>query len=208
MSSQSTHQSDTEYRGRRMWSGDLADVMYCIRCQRQNKTYGPTAIGQMLDNWEGLKVGHFVLVRDITNKTCTIERVMSPEEIDRQRREGSLLTSILPCIGFPISRVRIVMTAEQSADWCISISSLVDSERRAVAERDQLLAGNLDSMRALVRAGIAVLGNQLANKSSGELAEIWIDATCALPVAFHALTSATIQRLQSLESAKHQPTGD
>lgn len=91
---------------------------------------------------------------------------------------------------------------EELAAAAKAVAIMSERECRAWRERDQLIAKNLDSMRAMVRAGIAVMGDRLKDKSDKELAALWVDATCALPVAFHCLTSETIRRLTSCPASE------
>ena len=94
-----------------MWDGTLHTARQCIAAGRKlRKNPQRRHIGKMLRDYDGLQVGHCVFVDcdGYNENDCTIERPMTREELDRQAASHSLLTTILPVIGFPRSGVEII----------------------------------------------------------------------------------------------------
>lgn len=84
----------------------------CLAAIRERRDSRPYRIGKMLRDYDACyyRKGDYVLVRlyDENSNECTIEKPMTPKEIQKQRESGSLLMTWLPVVGFPRSGVELV----------------------------------------------------------------------------------------------------
>lgn len=91
-----------------MKRGSFEAAVECIAAQQRNNTYRGAIIGRMRSDYDACfyKSGDYVLVTPYGDEgKCTIERPMLPVEISKQRERGSLLTTWIPVVCYPISGI-------------------------------------------------------------------------------------------------------